>query len=130
MNDERESDLQRRIAAWREQEKEQTPAFERVWRRAQRARQTSTASSGWRWRRVFGLGAVAATLMCLSVLWWRREPDTLRAGGESADALSAAAQIAASDWEVPSDLLLADAASQPSLQIAGLVGEINSLLQP
>jgi len=130
MNDERDSDLQRRIAAWREEEKEQTPAFEDVWRRAQRARQTSAGFSGWRWRPAFGLGAVVAVLACAAVLWWRPEPDTPLAGGKSAGALSAAAQIVASDWEMPSDLLLADAANQPSLQIAGLVGEINSLLQP
>ena len=107
-DDEGDSDLQGRFAAWRKQEGAQAPDYARAWRRAQHAAANAASAPVSRWRVVWALGAAAA--VCAVFVLSRR----------SAPALP-------SDEPLPTDFLLVASEDARAGQLAG---EITALLQP
>ena len=127
MNDEHDSDLQRRIAAWREEEKARTPDFERVWRRARHLAANSEPAPAPRlaWRFA---GGAAALLLVMATVWVTTQPapfpqtaSTPELGAIEWDLLLAPldedlAEPEPPAWSAPTDYLLAaapDDAGQP-----------------
>ena len=115
MNDEHDSDLQRRIAAWREEEKARTPDYERVWQRAERAavEQNATIGKARLWPRFAAAAAAVVTLAAAGIWWTGRDRDEswdaqLAAFESELNALPAPATAPEPpDWESPTDFLLA-----------------------
>ncbi|MCI0536950.1 MAG: hypothetical protein L0Z50_17180 [Verrucomicrobiales bacterium] len=84
--------------------------------------------------RVWRVAAVAASVALLAgAMFWFSRPGTGErsvADAGDLDARITAAEFAANGWRVPSDPLLDAVAGDSSHRIAGLVGDINALLQP
>ena len=108
MKGEGDSDLQRRFAAWREQEGAQTPDYERVWRRAQHGAANAASAPVSRWRLAWALGAAAA-VCAVFVLSHPSAP------------------MLPTDEPLPTDFLLVASEDARAGQLAG---EITALLQP
>ena len=91
------------------------------------------AHPNWhRWRVPVAAAAAAVALLAGAMFWFSRPRTGDRgvANGENLDGVFASAKLAVNDWRMPSDQLLDEEANEPSPRIAGLVGDINSLLQP
>lgn len=114
-----EHDLQQRFDTWSAQERDATPDFERVWRRAERAvAQPHTAASAVRWwPRLAAAGVVALALLAAGVHWNTRErtaswDERFAAFEEELDMLplpDAEPVAEPGAFELPTDFLLASA---------------------
>ena len=120
MNDEHDSDLQRRIAAWREEEKARTPDYERVWQRAKwRAKQAaSPPGNGRAWLRWTTALAAVVALAAAGFWWSARDTDgswsaQLAALESELEMLPPAAEADSPAWEAPTDFLLAASPGDP-----------------
>ena len=108
MNDEGDSDLQGRFAAWRKQEGAQAPDYARAWRRAQHAAVNAVSAPVSRWRLAWALGAAAA--VCVMLMLSRPSVPMLP-----------------KDEPLPTDFLLTASTDARAGQLAD---EITTLLKP